>query len=225
MRSMHNIIVRLEHRPKYLRVFLTIFYAVGLGGLMLPLSRAFFISLTPFALAMSFIALMLSHQSRWDARTVLILLLISLAGYFVEVAGVRTGSVFGEYSYGRGLGVKLLDTPLLIGINWLLLSYCFAALTKPLNIRKIRKVFMGALAMVAFDVVLEYTAPHLDMWSWRDGAAPMQNYIAWFAAALIFQTALVFSGVRIRNHAARTIILCQVCFFLALALYFNRTLL
>jgi bisanhydrobacterioruberin hydratase len=221
MRFFPDITVLRERHSRNLKIFFALFYAVGLGGLMLDFSRAFFITLTPFALVLSFTALMLSHQSRWDARTVLIFLLIFLAGFFVEVAGVGTGSIFGEYSYGSGLGVKLFQTPLLIGINWLLLSYCFAALTKPLNIRKIRKVLLGALGMIAFDVALELTAPHLNMWSWSDGRAPLQNYASWFAVAVIFQTALVFTGIRIRNNAAGTILLCQICFFLALAIFFN----
>jgi bisanhydrobacterioruberin hydratase len=225
MRFFPEISILKKRHSRNLKIFFAIFYAVGVGGLMLDSTRTFFISLTPFALALSFAALILSHQSRWDARTVLVFLLIFLAGFFVEVAGVRTGMIFGEYRYGNGLGMKLFDTPMLIGINWLLLSYCFAALMKPISIRKIRKVLLGASGMVAFDAVLELAAPHLDMWSWNDGAAPLQNYAAWFAVAMIFQTALVFSGIRFRNDAAGTILISQFSFFLALAIFFNAVFL
>jgi putative membrane protein len=36
----------------------------------------------------------------------------------LEVVGVKTGLIFGEYKYGSTLGIKLFEVPLIIGFNW-----------------------------------------------------------------------------------------------------------
>ncbi len=93
-----------------------------------PITRDLFIVLTPAILLLSFALLLNFHTPVLDAKTTIVFISIFLISYFVEVAGVRTGLIFGPYSYGRGLGLKLLDTPLLIGLNWVLLVYCTAAI-------------------------------------------------------------------------------------------------
>ena len=50
------------------------------------------------------------------------LLLIFLVGMLSEFIGVNYGLIFGEYTYGNNLGFKLFGVPLLIGLNWVILT-------------------------------------------------------------------------------------------------------
>ena len=50
------------------------------------------------------------------------ILVVFIIGYFIEVLGVRFKFIFGEYFYGETLGLKILNTPLIMGVNWLSLS-------------------------------------------------------------------------------------------------------
>ena len=40
-----------------------------------------------------------------------------------EILGVNYGLIFGKYDYGDNLGLKLLGVPLLIGLNWVVLTF------------------------------------------------------------------------------------------------------
>ena len=42
-------------------------------------------------------------------------------GFGVEVIGVETGLLFGDYEYGSGLGPKVLKVPMLMGVLWWIL--------------------------------------------------------------------------------------------------------
>ena len=54
------------------------------------------------------------------------LTLIFLFGFLVEFIGVQYKFIFGDYSYGNALGLKIFQTPLIIGVNWINLSLaCF----------------------------------------------------------------------------------------------------
>jgi putative membrane protein len=97
-------------------------YGVGLAGMLLPFSRELFKLITPLNLL--FAALFL-FWGRWPARQVIVTgLFIAVASYFIEAIGTNTGKIFGVYSYGRTLGPALLNTPVIIGLNWFLLIYC-----------------------------------------------------------------------------------------------------
>jgi putative membrane protein len=199
--------------------FIVIFYVIGLAGFMIPPTQEFFIMLTKWALLLNFLLLLWFHESRLGAPAIIIFSIIALSGYAVEVAGVESGMIFGTYTYGSGLGIKLFETPLLIGINWLMLSYCFASVLQPLKAALPLKALLASAGMVAYDLVMEQTAPLLDLWSWEDGIVPLRNYLAWFVIALIFQSMLVFSKINMKNPLAKVLLISQFAFFALLLAY------
>lgn len=207
------------HTPgllRYTRIFFIIFYSVGIIGLTLPATFGLFTRLIPFALLLSIAGLALFHLGRLSARELLLYTGIFLAGFLVEVAGVNTGLIFGEYHYGSSLGLKLFNTPLMIGMNWVLLTYLTAAFARQLGLGGFVADFAAAGMMLAYDIVLEQMAPVLDMWHWTGEEIPLQNYLAWFIIALIFQWVLRKSGIFIRNPLAFVILMCQISFFMGL---------
>lgn len=203
---------------KIISRFFVLFYSVGAIGLLIPVSFPFFVKLIPLALIVSLAALAVFH-GRFTKKQVILFTGIYSIGFFVEAAGVNTGLIFGSYHYGGSLGVKLFNTPLIIGLNWLLLVYLTASLLEPFKMHIAIKVVAGAVMMVAYDLLLEQVAPVLDMWYWQNDTIPAQNYITWFVIALLFHVLIKIFKTDTSNKLAPLLFLCQVVFFLVLLLF------
>lgn len=196
-------------------VIIVIFYSVGIAGLSIEFSREIFRQLVPLSLLGSAVLMLLMDESG-SIRLWWILIFIYFSSFLVEMAGVNTGLVFGEYEYGQTLGFKILGTPLIIGINWIILVYAIWQSIGSLKIHGILKVIIASFSMVTYDFALEPIAIILDMWSWGMGDIPVQNYIAWFVISLVFFTILELARVRIRNRISLVLLLTQFFFFVIL---------
>jgi putative membrane protein len=197
-----------------LKAVLVIYYAVGLLGLSLPVCREIFSNLVPFSLILS-AAVLLYFHTQWTRSAILVFFLVYLAGYLVEMAGVLTGSIFGDYLYGPALGPALFGTPLLIGLNWFILTYCAYHIFKDRRSIWVQAL-LGALLMVMFDFMLEPVATHLYWWLWVYGAIPLQNFIAWFIISYLMLLLLHQARMADKNPIAQFLFIVQFLFFLAL---------
>lgn len=159
-------------------------YAVGIAGLSLPATRPLFILLTPVHLLLTLGLLLAAERTGQSARPWGTWLLIAALGYGVEVVGVNTGLIFGQYHYGDTWGPQLLHTPLMIGGNWLLLVVAASALLRSWGASGMAHTLGVALLLVGLDVVMEPVAMALGMWYWPRGHIPLQNYLGWGATAL-----------------------------------------
>lgn len=212
----------LDERTTIVKVILIIFFAVGVTGTAIELSRGLFIKLTPLALLLCLAALLAYHRSDSPGKDVLIFGTIFITGFLVETAGVNTGKIFGNYAYGEGLGIKLFNTPLLIGINWMALTYTTAIITGKIKAPAIVRLAYASALMVLYDLIMEQVAPVMRMWSFKDGI-PVQNYIAWFVMAMIFHAMIKISGIRFTNRIAPFIFIIQGLFFIFLYIVFQIT--
>ncbi len=210
---------RLPEPGKILKI-LIIFYAVGIFGLSFPMTKSYTEILTPYTLLMNLALLLIFHRP-WTTRHIILYLFIALAGFSVEVAGVYTGMVFGEYNYGHVLGAKLFDTPLIIGVNWLMLIYFVYHLTGLSGISRWLQVITGALLMVTYDVVLEPVAIRMNMWSWSGDDIPFQNYAAWFIISLVFLSVLHIFKVKAENRISPGLFAVQAGFILILNIIYR----
>lgn len=169
-------------------ICIAIFYGVGLIGLNITALTALFAKMIPFTLMVS---ALLCIVLLWKYRKQLLpyLLLVVCCGYALEFGGVYSGVIFGPYTYGSNLGIKLFDIPVIIGLNWFLMIICSAGLVQYIGIsNKWVAVVAAALFMVLTDICLEPFAIRHDLWHWNTigGHIPIQNFIAWFISALIF---------------------------------------
>jgi putative membrane protein len=219
--TFNNISKRFPALERKTRGFLITLYVVGVIGSALPFTRELFIILTPFILLISFITLLIFHTPGFDAKISLLFLIIFLVSFSVEVEGVSTGVIFGSYTYGIGLGIKVFETPLMIGLNWVLLVYCTYVIFEKVPAGIIGKIFGASLLMVIYDMVMEQVAPIMDMWVFDGGFASPRNYISWFLLALLFHSVLRLAGVRITNRLAPLIFICQGSFFILLFIFFK----
>ena len=205
----------IQNNPKAVNIFLTAFYTIGLTGILIEASSSVFISLTPVALILSFCLLMLFHNKP-GINSIVTFLLIAILGFIIEERGVNTGLIFGSYNYGETLGLKLNNTPLIIGLNWLLMTYITSSVFEHFRMHNIFKVVGAAALMVIYDLVLEQVAPLMNMWSWKNDIIPVQNYLAWFVIAVIFQTLLKVRKIDTRNPVGIPVLLIQFVFFISL---------
>lgn len=200
--------------------FFVIFYSVGIAGMLLPFSFPLFVKLIPVALLLSSVALVFFHTA-FNVKTLVVFIFIYLFGFFVEVLGVNTGLIFGDYIYGESLGIKSFNTPLIIGLNWLLLVYITASVLENTKLIAPVKVLLGASMMLGYDMIIEQLAPELNMWDWQNNAIPVSNYVAWFFIAAFFHAAIQVFKIKTVNKLAPVILICQVLFFLVLLVYFK----
>jgi bisanhydrobacterioruberin hydratase len=165
--------------------FLRAWYLVGIIGFAIPFSHDLFRFLTPFSLIL-LAALFLIYHENPSRKFWIVILIIFLAGYGIEVAGVMTGKIFGVYTYGKTLGVQLAGVPLIIGINWVIMVYGALALAALAGLGRIATSILAAMIMTASDFFIEKFAIMSDMWSWQMKDPPLQNYISWFIISLLF---------------------------------------
>jgi putative membrane protein len=194
--------------------FMAIFYTVGiLGSLFGP---AWFMSLTPINLLLSLGFIILFYSGNL-IRLSIWLVFVALAGYAIEWLGVKTGVIFGEYWYGNNLGYKIEDIPYIIGVNWMLMIFCTAAFVAalPIKLSLPLRIMAAAFLMALFDSLIEPVAPKMDFWHWKEGAAPIRNYMAWFVFSLVFHMSFHFAKLNPRNKAALWLFLFQGLFFAA----------
>ena len=98
-----------------------LFHLSGLVGL-LYIDKNLFASLTPLNLFISSTLLFVNQKSLKKKEIIIVFLIFSI-GMIAEILGVNYGLIFGKYDYGDNLGLKLLGVPLLIGLNWVVLTF------------------------------------------------------------------------------------------------------
>lgn len=151
--------------------------------------------------------------------------IVYFAGFFIELAGITTGKIFGQYFYGNNLGIKLWDVPIVIGVNWLLLSYSSVSVTAYLakRISMVKKAWVFSLvasvAMVGIDALIEPLCARLDFWYWKGGDIPLTNFTAWFLFSVAFNYLGVKLGVHQQNNVGIAAWLLQVLFFVSLTIF------
>ncbi len=203
---------------KWIIVFLVVFFGVGVIGLAYDATRDFFIHLIPYSLLLGVILMFWVHQY-WTLKQIIVFAIIAVLGFSIEVVGVLTGDVFGNYTYGGALGVLFWGTPPMIGLNWLMLIYCVFVIMKQTAWPQWLQVLLGAFLMVVYDIIMEPVAIQLDMWSWGGNVIPLQNYIAWFVISLVFLAIFSLSKLNFTNRVAPALFFIQMGFFLLLNIF------
>ncbi len=204
------------NKTKEVTIFFIVFYVVGIVGLSIELTQFLFVKLIPFALILSFVALISFQKGAWNNKSRSAYILIFILGFAIEVIGVNTKIIFGNYIYGKSLGFKIFETPIIIGMNWLFLVYTSTCIFENRKINQWLKIFFSSGIMLIYDIVLEQVAPKMDMWHWENETVPFQNYIAWFLIALIFNIFIKVFKIEINNSFSKIILICQFLFFLIL---------
>jgi len=207
-------------KHQFSTIFLIIIYAVGIVGLCFTNYDKLFVKLTPITLLVTFFVLLIQVNLKW--RDFLPLSIPFIAGMLTETIGVKTGLLFGEYSYGTALGPQILGVPVMIGINWMLLSYLCVTLSFELLSGKKNHILIalfGAILMVLLDIFLEPFAIKYGLWSWAEGVPPLFNYITWFIISFLVIYLLSRGNIQDRNPLSKWVYLIMVVFFILTTIF------
>jgi putative membrane protein len=200
-------------------MIIVLFHLVGLYGFLTPAFELLFIKLVPYHLLLM-LALMVITVNDRSLHLIKFAVSVYFAGFFIEVIGVNTGQIFGYYTYGNALGIKLWATPLMIGVNWLILVYCTGVFLETFNLKS-KWLFsaLGAGILLGIDFLIEPVAIRFDYWSWFEGVIPVQNYLGWYIFSFCLFLFFSASNFNKKNKAAVVLLFAQLCFFLALNLW------
>jgi uncharacterized membrane protein len=192
-----------------------LFHITGFVGLAFSENPEFYLQFTPLTLLLT-AALLLAFQPGKGAGFWVFCFVISLLGYWVEVIGVHTGLLFGHYQYGTTLGPQLLEVPLLIGLNWLVLTYVCGNLARYLPLPELARTLLAALLMVGFDLCMEPVASPYGFWHWTADVIPKINFRDWFIISCLMQ--MIFNRTSFVKHNALVplVYLTQLLFFFLL---------
>lgn len=134
-------------------------------------------------------------------------------GFMAEWLGVKFGFLFGDYSYGANLGMKLDDVPIIMGINWVILSLASRGIIQRFFKLPVMKILVSSVLMVSLDILIEPLAPQLDYWSFDTMVAPFSNYIGWLIYSILIQSLLELVQFKGHFKISLHILIIQLLFF------------
>jgi len=173
---------------------------------------SWFIPKTPLNLIIGAVLLFLNFPIN-NAKTLGVWCFAFVVGMTVEIIGVKTGLLFGEYYYGENLGAKFMEVPYLIGVYWAVLSFITAAIGHRCFAKPLPSALLGATLMVFLDVFIEQLAGEFDFWHFKDEIVPLQNYVTWFVVAFLLQY-LLLKSFRVKDFRySLHLFLSQLAFF------------
>jgi bisanhydrobacterioruberin hydratase len=206
-----------------------LFHAIGLVGMFF--NKDFFLAITPINLLLMG-ALLIYTQEKINLSFLLLVAMCFAVGMAVEIIGTSTGYLFGEYQYGKMLGIGIKNVPLVIGINWFIIMYCcgitvHTVLEKlsakletmtgaPSPTLKILSIISdGAMLAVVFDWIMEPAAIKLGYWAWLgDGEIPAYNYMCWFIISSLLMLAFGLLKFPKQNIFAVNLLMIMMMFFM-----------
>jgi len=195
-----------------------LFHVSGIIGIIYS-EASWFIGATPINLILSFSLLLINLKRNKSAFFLIVVCF--LVGMAAEILGVKYGFIFGEYSYGSVLGLKLMEVPLLIGINWCILVFITGSIARFFTDSFWLKCLIGVGLMLTLDLVMEPIAPVLDFWTFVDGVASFHNYVGWALVALPLHIAFHKWKIEVEGAYPFHLYILQFLFFTILLIKIN----
>ena len=188
-----------------------LFHICGMIGISYG-NKEFFLAFTPINLFISFVLLFI-NQVQLEKSELNAALIIFFIGMISEILGVNYGLIFGDYVYLDNLGFKVLGVPVLIGINWIILTFITGSMSSYIIKNKYIAALTGAILMILLDLIIEPVAPLLGFWIFDLPTVPLQNYIGWFVIGLTTQYIYHFNIERKEYLFSINLLLVNAIFF------------
>lgn len=197
-------------------LILVIVHVSGIIGIQTEY-KDLFLMCTPFNLLLS-IGLLFWNHGEFQKSFFIFSAVTFLSGYFIEVIGIKSGIIFGHYIYGETLGFKILDVPVIIGINWLMLIYIVGVICNRFNFSGLIKSLLGATLLTTLDFFIEVVAIKYDFWKWANYTPSIQNFVAWFVVSFILLLLFHSMSFNKNNKLAQALFIIQLVFFVTLSI-------
>ncbi|SEF82793.1 carotenoid biosynthesis protein [Algoriphagus boritolerans] len=193
------------------KIIIVALHLVGIIGLSLPEYQDLFLKLTPAQLLSSLILILIFHKGWTDAFPIFAAAAFWI-GFGSEIIGIHTGYLYGDYVYGPTLGPKLWDVPIIIGVNWFILSYLTGTLFRNVT-NDYHAAFLGAIAMTSLDYIIEPVAVTLNFWAWKFDVIPVENYVGWLGVSFLIQLIYRKANFEKSNPIAAFLLMALILFF------------
>ncbi len=131
----------------------------------------------------------------WPLRRVAVAAAVVVAGTLaLEFVGHTTGWPFGAYDYTGALVPQIGDVPVIVPLAW----WAMAVPAREVAARLVgpgwARVVLGALALTAWDLMLDPQMVESGYWVWEaDGpwqGIPLSNYAGWLVSSAVVMTVL-----------------------------------
>ncbi len=208
-------------RLKFEKLFLVILFTFYITAPIILINNMTLFKYSYLIILLNFLILIFFQKNKFSNKTLTILIFLYFIFLFIEIVGVKTGKIFGQYYYGYSLGPKFLEVPLIIGLNWVFLIYLSYTIADIFKISNYLKIILSSFLMVFYDVILEQVAPIMDLWHWQDNHVPLLNYFSWFFLSLIVNLYLRLIKIEIENKISPFVYFVQIVFFLIIKTFFN----
>lgn len=181
---------------KFFPAILIIFHIIGLVLFIQSDSAS---NLTWLNLTLCGLLVFLTEQKR--VMAFYLFFFIYLGGFFIELIGVKTGFLFGDYNYGDVLGPKIAGVSIIIGVNWYAIVLASANLARYVKGGIIGRSILAGLLCTLIDFVIEPVAVEYQFWSWANGDIPLFNYLTWFVFSSLFSYAYLKVSDKVNKTA------------------------
>lgn len=190
---------------------------VGFVGYLFQETRQIMLTLTPVALLIINLVILISFLG--DIKLLFWSIIVLLVTFIFEVIGVKTKIIFGDLTFSKMLGFKLLDVPLIIALNWTLIIISSLKIARFITKDNFGSAVIAGIIVVIFDFFLESASVKLGYWNWKDGVIPLQNYFAWLFYTLLIS--LMLNKLKVRIEPAITVhyYIIQLIFFFTFCLF------
>tara|TARA_Y100001954_G_scaffold25035_1_gene22747 strand:- start:737 stop:1372 length:636 start_codon:yes stop_codon:yes gene_type:complete len=185
--------MKVKNRLYFDLIFISVIHLAGIIGIYF-FQSTFFLRTSSVSILMPLF--LFCYRSNLTNKDALLFASVFVIGYTAEFLGVNYQILFGDYSYGRSLGVKLFDVSLIIGCNWLLLALISQVIIKKIVVNRWLIIIFSSILMVLIDLYIEPVAPLLDFWEFKENIVPFSNYRDWFIVALMIQFILSFRNTQ-----------------------------
>ncbi len=200
-------------------ILLCIIFFTGLLGHIIISLRPLMLLLTPYLLFLTGISVLYFTLRRGELKLLLWCLIVYVLTFILEVTGVKTGIIFGSYTYGNTLGFQFLGVPLIIGFNWVIVILGAVSLAEQIDQNIfLTGLFTGTLA-VLFDIMMEPVAIKLNYWEWNSGFIPISNYYSWFGISFISSMLYDLLKIKTSEGLPEIYFTIQLTFFILLSLF------
>ena len=204
------------------KIFLFIIWINQLFGVfgILMIDFDLFLSLSPISLIFTFLIIIYSNI-KISYKSIFTIIFIFFLSIISELIGVNYGILFGSYYYGENLGYSVYGVPLVIGLNWVVLTIsCGNIANYFFKKNKYLSIVFGSLLMLLLDVIMEQVSGNIDFWHFNDENL-FFNYFTWFLLGIFNQ--YIYQSLNYTKNLVISVnvYISFVLFFLILHTYLN----
>ena len=161
---------------------------MGLAQIAVPLTEDHAVLTTVVVAAFAATTTCLAAAVWGVRRACLAAVVVVVATTVLERVGTSTGLPFGEYRYTGVLQPTIAGVPLAVTLAWLAMAVPAREVAARLAAPGWRRLGVGALALTAWDVMLDPQMVEEGFWVWADGGpwrdVPLSNYAGWLVSSL-----------------------------------------